>query len=111
MISVKERLSRVASRFPGGYPLNHCMVASVVLSRLGRKLTKIGLEYQDDNSWPFHIIVLGRGGKSISLYCGGFSRAIDIQLLKRDGSPDRRFEEVRYLTPAGAANYIQRRYR
>lgn len=89
----------------------HEQLAYRVLSSLKKELRKNKIGYLSDKTWSYHILIpLAATGSCVSLFCSGLNKAIDIQELKRDGSPDQRSKEVRYLTPKGTANYIRRKY-
>lgn len=105
-----ERIRKMVKGLPKGHIPRHCYLASTVLSKLGRELHKRKLGYLDDDNQLFHILVPDGRGAWISLYCGGFSRLIEIQRLKKDGSPDNRYNEKGFFTPIGAANYVDRKF-
>ena len=104
-----ERLDLMVRPHGKYYPI-HCKLAAKVLDALSKELLKRQLGYVDDASWPFYIMVPDGKGRWVSLHCGGFTKLISIQQLTKSGTPDKRFEEVSFLSPQEAANYIERRY-
>jgi len=61
----------------------------------------------DDEYWPWHVLA-SRCLKTglISLFCKGFRRDIEVQVLSSKGLADHRFKEVSFSTPKGAINYV-----
>jgi len=107
----EERLERMKrGQFNKEYTPKHYLLACEVLDQLMLELTTRGLFVYDDPNWPYHILVKAKDGKYTSLYCKGFRKTIEIQKLRKDGMADTRYEEVAFSTPAGAANYIAKRY-
>lgn len=106
----KERLRLMTRVFPIGHIPRHCQLAAKVLTNLGKELHKRKLGYLDDDNQPFHVVIPDGRGNWVSLYCGGFSRLIEIQRLKKGGSPDNRYNEKGFFTPIGAANYVDRKF-
>ena len=87
----------------------HYILAHKVLRGIAGELE--GIEFiQLDKTWPFRILVLTKYEAFCSVYCSGFDKRIDIQMLTRHGHVDHRYHEVSRRTPKGAVNFIERRY-
>lgn len=82
-----------------------------ILSRASTLLDKAHLLYNDDPTWPFHLIVyVNSYSGRFSIYAGGFSNLISILPLKSNGSSYKSAYEKSFLTPEGSVNYIKRKY-
>jgi len=93
----------------GYYNSQHSKVAAEVLDKLSTELNGHNIKFEEDPTWPYHILVPNLGGKYISLFCGGFRNTIEIQQLKKDGTADIRFKEEAFSTVKGATNYLLKR--
>jgi hypothetical protein len=102
----------IADIAPLGKDSRHYKLAQKVLKRLGTLLIQRGFPVVLHDNWPYHIGVEVNHVKH-SLFCGGFDKRIDIQRLRSKSGPkgyepDQRFKEVSFMTPEGAANYMQK---
>ena len=82
----------------------HNKLSANVLSQLSRLCDNYPLPYKIDADFPFHLIIYCND--TISAFCGGFDKRIDIQKLTPTGKPDNRSLEQSFMTPKGAVNYI-----
>ena len=103
----EERLELMAGGPSKEYYPRHCQVATEVLDRLATELSRQDLKYEDDYSWPYHLLVPSNG-RYISLFCGGFRESIDVQQMRKNGTADARFKERRFATVKGVVNYLKR---
>ena len=87
----------------------HSKHSADILSRVTRIADKYPLPYHIDYTWLLHLIVW-INGKRLSVYAGGWSNLIEILPLKNTGSPYSSRYERGFLTPAGAVNYILKKY-
>ncbi len=92
--------------------MNNRHLELAILAKVCRQLDKRSIVYYADERWGYRIIAVTtlKMPPFISLVCSSFDKAIDIQLLRKNGEPDKRFQEKRFFTPIGAANYIQRKF-
>jgi len=102
MLTREERLFKIQSREGAS---RHAELASEVLSQVGKELQKRERGFLDDSNWLYHLIIPDGKGRWISLFCGGFDKHIDVQYLRKNGDPDNRFTEKRFMTPKGATNH------
>lgn len=109
MLTKKDRLALMVRGLHKVPAPKHCLLAVEVLTEVTRELQRQGYVYQEDFTWPYHVLVPTEPGRHLSLYCGGFRKDIDVQQLKLDGTADTRFKEARFRTPEGAVNYLRRR--
>lgn len=85
----------------------HGRLATKVLDEVAEELREQDLPVFYDETFPFHVMTADLG-PYVSLWCGGFTKRIDIMPLCRDGTPDLRYKDKSYLTPKGAVNYVNR---
>ena len=87
----------------------HYQLAQKVLKEAEDLLTTRGWKTIRD-SWPFHIVILTSRRKRISIYCSGFNSYLDLQLLTKKGSPDKRSQEKRFGGTKSLSNYLDRHW-
>ena len=91
----------------GPHAPEHGKVACDVLEKLKKELGDRDIVAGDDGYWPWHIVAAGPNlSQLISLFCKGFRRTIEVQVLRKNGLADTRYKEVSFSTPKGAANYV-----
>lgn len=85
----------------------HTILAREVLWKVEQELRKRGLPVFYDRTSSFHVTTADLG-LYVSLWCGDFSKRIDIMPLRKNGEPDNRYKERSFLTPKSAATYVER---
>jgi len=63
-----------------------------------------------EDDYPYHIIVKWRK-ISFSVWCGGFTKNIEIMRITENGKPDDRFKERSYASAVAAFNWLDRYFR
>lgn len=102
----EERLEKMKI---GSYIPRHGRIAAEVFEGIKKEASKKSIVIADDEYWPWHVIAAGPNvGQLISLFCKGFRRDIDVQVLTKEGLEDRRYAEESFATVRGALNYVLR---
>jgi len=100
----EERLKKMTI---GSHVPEHGKVAADLLEKVKEDFSNKGILVIDDKYWPYHVIAAGPNVRQlISIYCKGFRRTIEVQVLTVKGLADHRYKEVSFATPKGAANYV-----
>ena len=105
----EERITQMMRGLPKGRVPRHIKLAAEVLTNLAAELTRMGLRYQEDPYWSWHLLVQTSTKRFVSFFCSGFRKDIDVQQLKMDSTADTRFKEEGFSTPKGAVNYLWRK--
>lgn len=83
----------------------HLKLAREVLIKTNRLLLKNNFVVLKSDT-NYHIVTIVDSVGLFSLYCGGFTKRIDMQKLRCDGNVDKTYEELGFLTPEGAVNKL-----
>lgn len=84
----------------------HYKLARKRLNAFKRGMLRRGWVAKDDRNWPFHVVVPTEDGRSLSVYCGGFTAVLEVQSLREDGEPDKRYRERAYERIGSLYRYL-----
>ena len=100
----EERLRKM---MVGNYLPEHAKVAADIFEEIKKVAYWRNVVITDDEYWPYHVLAAGPNmGQLVSLFCKGFRKTIEVQVLTTKGLADHRYKEVSFSTPQGAINYV-----